>query len=297
MLSDTIHSMRTHTKVVLPLILSVLLITPLFASAQTATLAQYQETINRLLQQIALLQEQINLLMANESTTGASVQPEAASGSASDESAALYGSTAAANHANTAFTFDRILQEGTGGRDVFILQRLLSLFPDIYPEGVITGYFGELTRLAVQRYQTQRGIIRDGTPETTGYGHVGPLTREALNDDLRAHPDAIIDPAAISPSGVPWSSVEDTLPPATGWVPSGTDATTPPTGIDPTLGPTGLPLSPTGAVGPDGTATGGASSSGSGTSPALGPNGLPLTEEGETTTESGAVEPDGSGSE
>ena len=46
----------------------------------------------------------------------------------------------------------------------------------IYPEGLITGNFFDLTLAAVKRYQGSKGIVQ------TGY--FGPLTRVAVNKDL-----------------------------------------------------------------------------------------------------------------
>lgn len=51
---------------------------------------------------------------------------------------------------------------------------------ELYPEGIISGFFGSLTQKAVQRFQVKHGIVSSGTPGTTGYGHVGPKTRATL---------------------------------------------------------------------------------------------------------------------
>lgn len=45
-----------------------------------------------------------------------------------------------------------------------------------------TGYFGEITKQAVQKFQKRYGIISWGTPNTTGYGRIGPKTRAKLNE-------------------------------------------------------------------------------------------------------------------
>lgn len=67
----------------------------------------------------------------------------------------------------------------TGG-DVSRLQRFLAQNPSIYPEGLITGFYGPATMRAVQRWQRTNGVASSGTPETTGYGYVGPKTRAAM---------------------------------------------------------------------------------------------------------------------
>ena len=73
--------------------------------------------------------------------------------------------------------FSGDLYYGMTSPEVKCLQQFLSnLGPEIYPEGLITGYFGPLTQAAVKRYQTSQRII------TTGY--FGPLTRAAVNNKL-----------------------------------------------------------------------------------------------------------------
>lgn len=70
--------------------------------------------------------------------------------------------------------------DSNSGGDVTRLQRFLAGQPGIYPEGLITGYYGPATTRAVQRWQAEHGIASSGTPETTGYGYVGPRTREEM---------------------------------------------------------------------------------------------------------------------
>jgi peptidoglycan hydrolase-like protein with peptidoglycan-binding domain len=76
------------------------------------------------------------------------------------------------------------LDFGERGPDVVELQQLLALDAAIYPEGLVTGYFGSLTQRAVERYQCRRAIVCSGSPSTTGYGRVGPSTMAAVNADL-----------------------------------------------------------------------------------------------------------------
>jgi peptidoglycan hydrolase-like protein with peptidoglycan-binding domain len=76
------------------------------------------------------------------------------------------------------------LDLGDRGSEVTELQTYLATNASIYPEGLVTGYFGQLTKAAVERFQTTQGIVSQGTPATTGYGRVGPLTQAAINAKL-----------------------------------------------------------------------------------------------------------------
>ncbi|MEK7482143.1 MAG: peptidoglycan-binding domain-containing protein [Patescibacteria group bacterium] len=68
----------------------------------------------------------------------------------------------------------RNLYFGLKNSSVSTLQGDLSTDSSIYPEKLVTGYFGPLTLKAVKRFQAKYGIIQ------TGY--VGPLTRAKLNE-------------------------------------------------------------------------------------------------------------------
>lgn len=74
----------------------------------------------------------------------------------------------------------RTLQSGDSGDDVVRLQQFLAADPSVYPEAQTTGYFGSLTQAAVQRWQAKYNIVSSGTPESTGYGVVGPRTASAI---------------------------------------------------------------------------------------------------------------------
>ena len=52
---------------------------------------------------------------------------------------------------------------------------------DVYPDGIISGYFGSLTKKAVQRFQEKYDIAKSGD---LGYGDVGPATRAKINQLL-----------------------------------------------------------------------------------------------------------------
>ena len=77
--------------------------------------------------------------------------------------------------------FTQFLKRGSSGAQVSALQQFLKADSVIYPEAVVSGYFGPATERAVQRFQKKYGIVTNGTPATTGYGTVGAKTRLKLN--------------------------------------------------------------------------------------------------------------------
>ena len=80
------------------------------------------------------------------------------------------------------------LDLGASGLNVVALQTYLSTDVDIYPSGLVTGYFDSLTQTAIQKFQTAQGIVDHGTPKTTGYGRVGPKTLKRINTFIDATP-------------------------------------------------------------------------------------------------------------
>ena len=75
----------------------------------------------------------------------------------------------------------RSLYVGLRGDDVAALQVKL-IARGFLDAGNDTGYFGPLTRAAVQQFQRQHGIVSSGDEATTGYGSYGPITRAALEN-------------------------------------------------------------------------------------------------------------------
>ena len=78
-------------------------------------------------------------------------------------------------------TVNSQLDFGEKNADVTSLQMFFKDNAVIYPEGLVTGYFGTLSRSAVQRFQEQNSIVSSGSAATTGYGRVGPSTRSRIN--------------------------------------------------------------------------------------------------------------------
>lgn len=74
---------------------------------------------------------------------------------------------------------NRDLSEGMRHEQVKTLQVLLGRDTEVYPDGRVTGFFGPLTRAAVQAFQRKHGIAKPGV---MGYGRVGPATRAKLSE-------------------------------------------------------------------------------------------------------------------
>lgn len=80
--------------------------------------------------------------------------------------------------------FKRDLSFGDKGSDVTALQELLkSLGPNIYPEAVVDGYFGEETKKGVQRFQVKYGLSKPGL---IGFGSFGAETRSKANSIINS---------------------------------------------------------------------------------------------------------------
>ena len=147
------------------IIITLLLPTFLLAPTPSTSLGagDLSSLISPLHAQIQALQTRINELEAE-----LGVQ-------ASASEAGIDGQTLPERHVGASIplpSFIQTLSLGSRGDDVRNLQTFLSQFKDIYPEGLITGYFGPLTEKAVQRWQTKHNIVVSGTSETTGYGRI-----------------------------------------------------------------------------------------------------------------------------
>ncbi|MDO8490246.1 MAG: peptidoglycan-binding protein [bacterium] len=73
----------------------------------------------------------------------------------------------------------KTLKFGMADEEVKKLQEFLSTMPDIYPEGLVTGYFGSLTEKAVKKWQEKN--------EIESVGIVGPKTRAKLAEVTSSH--------------------------------------------------------------------------------------------------------------
>ena len=119
------------------------------AQTESTTDAAAQARIESLIEQIASLQAQIKLLQTNNSDLQSEV---------------------------TKLRLESQLRLGSEGEEVRTLQKLLSTDSTIYPEGLVTGFFGPLTETAVKRFQAKLKIEQAGA--------VGPQTLARLNEML-----------------------------------------------------------------------------------------------------------------
>ncbi|MDP3991368.1 MAG: peptidoglycan-binding domain-containing protein [Candidatus Colwellbacteria bacterium] len=165
------RDVRIYTKVRFGLLLGSVFVLPLvlgsIPAANAATAGEIQAQIQTLRGSVQALQAQL------------ASSPAPSSGTVTITKTLRLGSTNAA----------------TNG-EVSQLQQFLAQDTSIYPEGLVTGYFGPLTQRAVQLWQGTQGVVSYGTPATTGYGVVGPLTRAKISGVARS----ITSPSAPSPT-------------------------------------------------------------------------------------------------
>jgi len=81
------------------------------------------------------------------------------------------------------FQFSSVLNLKSEGKEVEELQKCLAKDPDIYPNGEITGYFGNSTKQAVIKFQEKYSDdILKPLGLNSGTGKVGPSTIKKLNE-------------------------------------------------------------------------------------------------------------------
>jgi peptidoglycan hydrolase-like protein with peptidoglycan-binding domain len=133
---------------------------PLVSNAQTQSPEQLAAQAEALLRQIAALQAQL------AAQSGGVIAP--------------VGQVVPTTSSALCPNIGRVLKLGSTGDDVSRLQRFLAADPSIYPEALVTGYYGPLTEAAVKRWQTKFNIVSSGDAESTGFGVAGPRTAAAI---------------------------------------------------------------------------------------------------------------------
>lgn len=151
------------------LIFSFLLYTPTLAQTPTST----ESLILQLQTQIKALQEQVTKLQAEVSLTKTELEA-----------------------VKTELKFTKALRLGARGDEVKELQEFLKQFPDIYPQGLVSGYFGLLTEAAVRKFQEKQGI--------ESIGVVGPKTLSKLNELITegAGASGVVPPGLLTAPGI-----------------------------------------------------------------------------------------------
>ncbi len=144
--------------VLVRVLVGVVALVPLAASAQSA--ADLQAQVAQLTQLIARLQAQI----------------VAAHSTASDTSANASNSALPCTNITVDLKENYFDIDGPG--PISKLQTFLVATGDF--NRAVTGYYGPVTTAAVQSWQKRNALVSSGTPETTGYGMVGPRTRAAI---------------------------------------------------------------------------------------------------------------------
>ncbi|MEN9852094.1 MAG: hypothetical protein RI996_37 [Candidatus Parcubacteria bacterium] len=84
----------------------------------------------------------------------------------------------------------RQLDLGMQGSDVGVLQTYLATDAAVYPQGLITNYFGSLTATAVSNFQSKNGLAV--------VGRVGPETLLVLNSRITGNTTGDVDASIIS---------------------------------------------------------------------------------------------------
>ena len=140
-------------------------------------LITYGATISELRAQISTLFNRIQTLQSELDVLGSGGTSQATSPSGPTVSG---GGSAGVSVTSGGLSLARQLDLGDSGEDVTRLQQFLARDTSIYPEGLVTGYYGTLTEAAVERFQARCGIVSSGSAATTGYGRIGPSTIKEL---------------------------------------------------------------------------------------------------------------------
>ncbi len=134
--------------------------------------ADVQSQIAELLAKVTALQSQLSL---TQWTSPAALTAQAST---------AVGATSQGNCVDLARDLYRPLADAATGGEVSKLQRFLiaeKVLNAGAPTSNVTGNFGPLTEEAVQKWQYDHDVVREGNAETTGYGYVGKRTRALMS--------------------------------------------------------------------------------------------------------------------
>lgn len=185
-------------------LLSVFICTPLLVRAVDAkdvSLASLQEMIEELQKQIQELQAKIAELKNKiQDSGGLTIQKE--------EREEIK------EQAKNTLRLTRYLRRGMRGEDIETLQEFLATDPEVYPEGLVTGYFGPLTQRAVVRFQKMAGIDQIGIVGPRTRSRINELLEEGAGESGKVPPGLLISPGIRKKLGfAPQVPPEQELPP------------------------------------------------------------------------------------
>ena len=130
--------------------LNVALVTPAQAQSSSANIATLAETLKSLLAKVADLQKQIAEARGEIKEVRSDVREALNDG----------------------------LKEGMTHQDIKKIQELLATDKEVYPEGLATGYFGNLTKDALKRFQAKHKLTQSGVLDSQ--------TKDLLEEYLNA---------------------------------------------------------------------------------------------------------------
>jgi len=114
----------------------------------------------------------------------------------------------------TTLKLTRQLDLGMSNEDIELLQEILATDPEIYPEGLITGYFGPLTARAVKRFQKAAGIEQVGRVGPKTLSKINELLEEGAGKSGKVPPGLLIAPGIRKKIGyIPAVPTDQELPP------------------------------------------------------------------------------------
>jgi peptidoglycan hydrolase-like protein with peptidoglycan-binding domain len=95
------------------------------------------------------------------------------------------------------FPFERELFKGLRGEEVRELQEILKQDPEIYPEGLATGYYGRLTERAVKRLQKKFDLPQTGRLDKNTIRLIFPHPDEVAIKVVYPNGDEVLDRGEI----------------------------------------------------------------------------------------------------
>lgn len=149
-----------------------------FAQTSTSTASTTSALVNQiagLLQQVKALQEQLANLQKQRGEITTQMQ--------------------------SALNLSRQLSVGMTGDEVKLLQEMLATDPDIYPEKLVTGYFGSLTEKAVKRFQAKFGIEQAGRVGPQTLARINQILTEGAGNSGKVPPGLLIAPGIAKKLG------------------------------------------------------------------------------------------------